>query len=85
MYHFRIKELAQERGMTADDLARKSGVKFGTVRNLWQNRTKDPSFSTIAAIAHALGVDIESLVVNENGDRQEGNLLNNSSPLPMAA
>jgi transcriptional regulator with XRE-family HTH domain len=59
---FRVKELAQERGMTAEELAFKSGVKFSTVRNIWQNRVKDPNFSTLAGIARALGVSIEALV-----------------------
>jgi transcriptional regulator with XRE-family HTH domain len=85
--YFRIKELAQERGMTADDLARRSGIKFGTVRNLWQNRTKDPSFSTISAIAKALEVPMESLVesLSASARPERGEPVNNSSPLQLAA
>lgn len=62
MTKFRVKELAQERGMTAEELAYKSGVKFSTVRNLWQNRVTDPNYSTLAGVARALGVTIEDLV-----------------------
>lgn len=68
MGRFRVKELARERGMTSEELAFKSGVKFSTVRNLWQNRVKDPNFSTLSAVALALGVTIEDLV-----DRSGGN------------
>lgn len=62
MTKFRVKELAQKRGMTAEELAFRSGVKFSTVRNLWQNRVTDPNYSTLAGVARALDVAIEDLV-----------------------
>ncbi len=68
--------------MTTDDLARRSGVKFGTVRNLWQNRTQDPSFSTLIAIAKALNVTIEDLAVEGKIEEES---VNNSRPLRLAA
>lgn len=58
---FRIKQLAQERGFTTEGLARRSNVKFGTVRNLWQNRTHDPNYTTMKALARTLQVSIEEL------------------------
>lgn len=64
MTKFRVKELARERGMTTDDLARTANLKISTVRNIWQNRVSDPSFSTLTALARALNVRIEELVDN---------------------
>lgn len=61
---FRIKTLTHARGWTLEDLAFHSGVKYSTVKNLWQGRTKDPSYSTLRAIAHALGVSVEGLEAN---------------------
>jgi transcriptional regulator with XRE-family HTH domain len=61
MAKFRVKELAQERGLTTEALARESGVKFSTVRNIWQGRVEDPNYSTLSAIARALNVRIEDL------------------------
>lgn len=58
---FRIKTLARARGWTMEDLAVRSGVKYSTVKNLWQGRTKDPAYSTLRALAHALGVLVEQL------------------------
>jgi transcriptional regulator with XRE-family HTH domain len=58
---FRIRELAKARGLTMEDLAIKSGIKYSTVKNLWQGRTLDPSYSTLRAVAFALGVPIEQL------------------------
>ncbi len=62
MIRFRVKELARAKGMTTEGLARKSGLKMSTVRNVWQNAVKDPSYSTMAALARALEVRIEDLV-----------------------
>ena len=69
MSKFRVKELAKARGMTSEELALKSGLKISTVRNLWQNRVSDPNYSTLLAIAGALGVSIEDLA---NGDGRSG-------------
>ena len=58
---FRIKELARERGWSADDLARRSGLRFTTVQRLWQNRTANPLYATLKAIADAFEVPMEEL------------------------
>jgi len=59
---FRVKELARARGMSIEELAFKSGVKYSTVRNLWQGKVSNPNYSTLAAIAGAFGVSIEEMV-----------------------
>lgn len=76
MPRFRVRELAQERGLTSEELAIKSGVKISTLRNLWQNRTTDPNYSTMAAIARALNVPVEALIVpsKESEDMQKTEL-----------
>lgn len=58
---FRIKELAKEQNITADELARRADVKYSALKNLWQGRTQDPKYSTVRAIARALGVSVEEL------------------------
>jgi len=62
MTKFRVQEIARQRGMTIEELAYKSGVKYSTVRNLWQGKVSNPNYSTLAAIARALAVTIEELV-----------------------
>ena len=73
MTRFRVKELARERNMTIEELAFKSGVKYSTVRNLWQGKVSNPNYSTLSAIARAMGVMIEDLVahdpIDNAGDR----------------
>lgn len=62
---FRIRELAKQQNLTADDLARRAELKYSSVKNLWQGRTEDPKYSTLRAIARALGVPIEQLEATE--------------------
>lgn len=58
---FRIRDLAKERDLTAEELAQRAGVKYSALKNIWQGRTKDPKYSTLRAIARALGVSVEQL------------------------
>lgn len=83
MTKFRVKELARERGLTSEELALKSGVKISTVRNLWQNKVQDPSYSTLSAIARALDVQIEDLVDSGGLDGVKSG--NTRTPMPAAA
>jgi transcriptional regulator with XRE-family HTH domain len=65
---FRVKELARAKGFTIEELAFKSGVKYSTVANLWQGRTKDPNYSTLRAIARTLQVSVEELEDKDQGN-----------------
>jgi transcriptional regulator with XRE-family HTH domain len=58
-------QIAEEHGLTADDLARLSGVKFSTVRNIWGGYVKNPELATLAPIARVLNVRIEDLYIEE--------------------
>lgn len=82
MTKFRVKELARAKGMTSEELAAKSGVKISTVRNIWQGRVGDPSYSTLSAIAKALECSIEDLV-NPEGDGVQSKGIR--TPMPAAA
>jgi len=69
---FRVKELAEARGYTQEELAahaRQHGadVSLATVQRIWQNnRAGDPRSSTLLAIARALGVRVEDLYSDGN-------------------
>ena len=67
----RVKEIADSRGLTADDIARMSWVKYTTVHNIFTGRTVNPELLTILPIARVLGVSVEDLVV-EAEDETEG-------------
>jgi len=63
---FRVKELAQERGLTQEELSIRSGVKISTLRRIWQNnRAGDPRAGTLLAIAEILGVSVKELYASD--------------------
>ena len=66
MAAFRIKELAQARGMSQESLAFKSGVKMRTVQRLWQNKITRAELLTMIKIADALGGDVRELYADQN-------------------
>jgi transcriptional regulator with XRE-family HTH domain len=64
---YRVKQLAKERGMTQFELAVKSGVSMSAIRLFWVDRVPDGvRYSTLTAIAAALGVTIDDLTTSED-------------------
>lgn len=57
-----LRQARNDRNMSQQDLATGAGVSVGTVRALEGNRTVDPSFFTVLAIARYLGVRPEQLI-----------------------
>jgi len=56
-FALRLKALREEAGITQGQLAEKSGLHLGAVFKLEQGVRDDPSWSTVRALADALGVD----------------------------
>ena len=65
MVRLRIKEVAQEKGISMNKLARITDLNLGTVRKLWRNDDPnyDPALSTLQKIAHVLDVPLQELIV----------------------
>ena len=57
-----IKKIRVKKGMTQDDLVRKSGVKHTTLTKIESNVVTKPTVQTVAKIAKALGIAIEDLL-----------------------
>ncbi|MFM5429848.1 helix-turn-helix domain-containing protein [Aeromonas veronii] len=53
----RIQERLEERGITAADLARKTGLSKPTLSAIIHGNTSDPRISSVYAIAKALNCD----------------------------
>ncbi len=51
-----------EAGLSQEDFAKKSGVKYTTLTKIESNVIKKPSVIVIAKIAKALGVSMENLL-----------------------
>ena len=67
MIRLRIKEIAEQRGVTsAADLARRTGVAFATANKLWKNelggdQDRGVGLLTLWRVAQALGVKVADL------------------------
>lgn len=55
----RLKELRSAKFWTQEKLSQESGVTVGTIRHLEQ-KDADPKFSTLCALARALGVKLDA-------------------------
>ena len=58
---YRVKELAESRGLDRAKLARQADVTYETIHSLWRNPYRDVSMSTLLKIARALGVVVTDL------------------------
>jgi len=57
-----IKRHRTKTGLSQEDFAKKSGVKYTTLTKIESNVIKKPSVLIMAKIAKALGVSIEELI-----------------------
>ena len=64
MARLRIREIAEQKGMSMGQLSRKADVTIGVVRKLWNNDQHNAEFLTLQKIATALGVEVRDLIEN---------------------
>ena len=57
-----IKKYRNKQGLSQEDFAKKSGVKYTTLTKIERNVIKKPSVHIMAKLAKALGVSIEDLI-----------------------
>ncbi len=57
-----IKKLRNKLGLSQEEFAQKSGVKYTTLTKIESSVIKKPSVMIMAQIAKALGVSIEDLI-----------------------
>jgi transcriptional regulator with XRE-family HTH domain len=57
-----IKKYRIRQGLSQEDFAKKSGVKYTTLTKIESNVIKKPSVIVMAKIAKALNVNIEDLI-----------------------
>ena len=66
MARLRIREVAEQKGMSMGLLSRKANVTLAVIRKIWRNDQHDVSFNTLQKIAQALEVPVSELI--EDGD-----------------
>jgi transcriptional regulator with XRE-family HTH domain len=57
-----IKRIRAKQGITQDDLAKKTGIKYSTLAKIEGDFVKKPGVQMIAKIAKVLGVPMEDLL-----------------------
>jgi transcriptional regulator with XRE-family HTH domain len=79
MARFRVAEILRERGMSLADLHRRiittappshpeqGRITYRTIHRIVHNRTSNPAYATLEAIARALGVEVRDLLEEETG------------------
>jgi DNA-binding Xre family transcriptional regulator len=58
----RVKEVAQEKGISLTKLSQRSEVAYNTVRRVWRDPFTDVTLSTLQRLADVLGVNVRELV-----------------------
>lgn len=61
----KLKEIMEEKSITANALEKKAGVKVSSVQNIIYGRSKNPGIDTVKAIAKALGCTLYDLIDSE--------------------
>lgn len=58
----RLRSLRKARGLSQEDVARRTGIGLKAYGDLERGRTSDPHYSTLEGAAHALGITVAELV-----------------------
>lgn len=68
--HFgaRLRELREQAGLTREQLAERTGLKIGGIRDIEQGVNKAPRWDNVVALAQALGVDCTAFQEKPSAD-----------------
>lgn len=72
MIRLRVKELAQEKGISQGKLSRMSDVDDNTIKRIYRNPTAIVSTETINKLAKALGVSTMEIMEDVPDEPTEG-------------
>lgn len=61
----RLREARLKAGLSQSQLAERAGVALQSLQRLEHGRSPDPRLSNVVALAHALGVTVDSLVADD--------------------
>lgn len=68
MYRLKVKEVAEQRGMSQRQLFLRSGVDIRTVRKIFHNPEAVVTVETLARLARVLDVDVSELIESTPDD-----------------
>jgi DNA-binding Xre family transcriptional regulator len=64
MARWRLREIAEAKGLNAHKLALEAKLSYNTVHPIWMNKAKRADLETLAKLAQALGVAPGQLIGN---------------------
>ena len=65
MFRLKVKEVAQEKGMSQRQLFLRSGVDITTIRKVFRDPHTVITVETLTRLAKVLGVDVSRLIEND--------------------
>lgn len=70
MVRLKIKEIAEQQGISQRQMSLRSGVDINTVRRIFHNPTTIVTTETLGKLARVLGVDVSALIesVSDNSE-----------------
>lgn len=72
MIRLRVKEIAQEKGLSQGRLSRLSDVDDNTIKRIYRNPTANVNTDTLNKLARALGVSVHELIEEVPDEAAEG-------------
>lgn len=67
----RLKELRLAAGLTQTKLAEQIGVSRDAIAR-WESNNREPNWTSVVALAKALGVDCTAFLEQADGEEEEG-------------
>jgi DNA-binding Xre family transcriptional regulator len=64
----RVKEVANQKGISLTKLSQRSEVAYNTVRRIWREPYTDVTLSTLQRLADVLKVDVSELIESVEDD-----------------
>jgi transcriptional regulator with XRE-family HTH domain len=62
LVRLKVKDIAQQKGVSQRQLSLRSGVDINTVRRIFQHPTTIVTTETLGKLAQVLGVDVSELI-----------------------
>ena len=78
MFIFIIKEKREEKGITQEELAKRSGLTQNYISYIENNEKRNPSFNSVYKIAKALNEKIDDLIITTSDIEKVRELMHKS-------
>jgi transcriptional regulator with XRE-family HTH domain len=71
MVRLRVREVAEEKGLSMAKLARRADIDYKTVQRIYRDPYREVTTTTLGKLADALGVPVTELLESVEEDRKK--------------